>query len=110
MPALAVLALHASGGHEQHHAGTFGPSGGEPIGTATTVSGGVGSRGLGGFFGFGLIGAGLGQISRPAALVFGVVGVARTTYSNVFGKAQEVSFPVATPVQLQLAPGPTPDR
>lgn len=110
MPALAVLALHASAGHEQHHEGTFGPSGGEPIATATTASGGVGSRGLGGFFGFGLIGVGLSQISRPVALVFGVVGVARTTYSNVFGKGQEVSFPVSTPVQLQLAPGPTPDR
>jgi hypothetical protein len=109
-PAVALLALHASAGHAPHHDGAFSQSAGEPIGTSTTASGGIGSRGLGGFFGFGLIGVGLSQISRPTALVFGMVGVARTTYSSVFGKGQEVSFPADTPIQLQLAPGPTPAR
>lgn len=109
-PALAVLALHASGGPEHHHDGALSQDTGAPIGTPRVASGGMGSRGLGGFFGFGLMGAGLSQISRPTALVFGMVGVARTTYSNVFGKGQEVSFPAATLIQLQLAPGPAPAK
>jgi hypothetical protein len=109
-PALAVLALHASAGHHQHHGGAVGQDAGAPIGTTPVASGGVGSRGLGGFFGFGLIGVGLSQFSKPVAVAFGMVGVGRTTYSSLFGKGQEVSFPAATVIQLQLAPGPTAAR
>lgn len=31
-------------------------------------------------------------------------------YTNVLGKGHELSFAVDTPIQLQLALGPTPDR
>jgi hypothetical protein len=104
-PALAVLALRGSV-DQHHHDGDA-----NDVGTAATApSGHVGSRGLGGFFGFGLLGVGLSQLSRPAAVAFAVVGAARTTYRNIIGKGRELAFPAGTPIQIRLAPAKTPDR
>jgi hypothetical protein len=103
-PVLAVAALHA-GGHE-HHAHLDGGA----IGPSTPTTGSFGARGFGGFLGFGLIGVGVSQISAPAGLALAAVGVVRTTYVSIVGKGQEVSFPAATPIELQLAPGPPPPK
>jgi len=63
---------------------------------------------MGGFMALGLVGAGIGQITRPIGIALSVVGAARTLYTNVLGKGREVSFPADTPIQVQLAPGPPP--
>ena len=54
--------------------------------------------------GVGFIGAGLGQLSRPVAIAFGVYGAARSTYSSVFGKGRDVVFPENTLIRVQLSP------
>ena len=100
-PALAVLALRASTHREARRMDndaddSLGPR----------PAGGPGSRGLGGFFGWGLAGAAISQISRPAGVAFASVGIARTVYRSVFGKGHDVTFPADTMIQLQLAPGP----
>jgi len=64
-----------------------------------------GNPGLGGFFGFGLAGGFISQISRPIGIGLSVVGAVRTVYAGVFGKGREVVFAADTPIQLQLAPG-----
>ena len=66
--------------------------------------GGVTSNYLGGFIGAGALGAGLSQLSRPVMIGITVAGLARTTYSTVFGRGRNVVFPVDTAMQLQLAP------
>jgi hypothetical protein len=101
-PALALLALRANSGHERR-----GPDGDGDDGQIV-ATGGVGSRGLGGFLGFGAIGAVVGQFSPPVAIAVGAVGVVRTVYSSVLAKGREVSFPADTPLQVRLAPGPSP--
>jgi len=68
------------------------------------------SRGIGGFFGYGLIGTGLSQLSRPLATGVGALGVARTIYVGVFGKGRDVTFPEHTVIEVQLAPGPGPEK
>src|SRR5262249_1487301 len=76
---------------------------------ATSGSSGGGNylaRGVGGVIGFGLIGAGLSQVSRPLGIAFGAIGAARSVYKNILGKGQELRFQADTPIQLQLAPGP----
>jgi hypothetical protein len=105
-PALAVLALRATadGGH---HPDGDGDANDLPGATVQSGGGGFGNRGVGGFLGLGVLGIGLSQISRPVGLTLAVVGAARTIYSNVLGKGRNVSFPADTPIQLQLAPGPT---
>ena len=103
-PALAVLALRANVDH--HH--RFDNDGdANDVAGATVQSGSVGTRGLGGFFGLGVLGIGLSQISRPVGVALSLVGAGRTVYSNVLGKGREVRFPADTSIQLQLAPGPT---
>ena len=62
------------------------------------------ARGLGGFIGFGLIGVGLAQISRPLGIAFSAVGAARSAYTAVAGKGQDVHFKAETPIELRLAP------
>jgi len=99
-PALAVLALRASTHHESD--ADFNDSTG-----ALETETHVGNPGLGAFFGFGLVGTALSQVARPVGLGFAVLGVARTAYRNVLGKGHEVVFQADTPLQLQLAPGPT---
>jgi hypothetical protein len=103
-PTLAILALHASIEQDGHR---FADPDGD--GSLHTAGSGIGSRGMGGFLGFGLLGAGIGQITRPIGIALSVVGVARTMYTNILGKGRDVSFPVDTPIQVQLAPGPTPE-
>ncbi len=71
-------------------------------------SGGGPGSGLGGFFGLGLLGVGLSQISRPLGVTLAVVGAVRTIYTNVLGKGKEVSFPADTPIQLRSRRGPAP--
>jgi hypothetical protein len=105
-PALAVLALRGSGGHEHHK-----DNDGDPydLGTAPApVSGNLGSQSLGGYFGFGLVGVGLSLVSRPVGVAFAAVGAVRTTFRNVVGKGRELSFPANTAIQIRLAPGKPP--
>jgi hypothetical protein len=105
-PALALLALRASMNQGE---GGEGFAGGESGVRATSASSGGGNylaRGVGGVIGFGLIGAGLSQVSRPLGIAFGVLGAARSVYKNILGKGQELRFQADTPIQLQLAPGP----
>jgi hypothetical protein len=108
-PALGLLALRGSVG--RRHADNDGDA--NDVGLAPGASGAVGSAGsggqaFGGFLGFGLIGVGLSQISRPVGVAFAVAGAARTMYTNVLGKGKDVSFPADTPIEVQLAPGPAP--
>ena len=103
-PALAILALHASIEQDGHR---YADPDGD--GTMRTAGSGVGSRGMGGFLGFGLLGAAIGQITRPIGIGLSVAGAARTIYTNILGKGREVSFPAATPIQVRLAPGPAPE-
>jgi hypothetical protein len=102
--AIALLALNAA---------TEGAEAGEAgIGRAagTSVEGGhVVGRGLGGFVGFGVLGIGVSQISRPIAIGIGAIGAAQSIYASVFGKGKEVAFPADTAIQVQLAPGPLKD-
>jgi hypothetical protein len=102
-PALGILALRASITHDGHR---YADPDGD--GTFKTAGSGAGSRGMGGFLGFGLIGAVVGQITRPIGIGLAVVGAGRSVYTNVLGKGREVSFPVHTPIQVRLAPGPSP--
>ncbi len=64
----------------------------------------------GGFSGFGLVGIGLSQLSRPMAVGLAAVGLARSAYGSFLGKGREVSFPAGTRIQVQLAPGPSPEK
>jgi hypothetical protein len=105
-PTLAILALSRTA-----DAGERAADGdGDDVAGATVQSGSVGSRSVGGFIGFGLIGTALSQISRPVALAFGVIGAARSVYDSVIAKGQEVTFAVDTPIQVQLAPGASPAK
>jgi len=104
-PALAVMALHASTHREPRRMDndaddSLGP---RPAGDPA-------SRGIGGFFGWGLAGAAVSQIARPAGVALAAAGVARTVYSSVFAKGREVTFPADTVIQVQLAPGPASPR
>jgi len=97
-PALAVLALRANLDEHEHL---------DPDGDGHIIrSGSPGARTTGGFFGLGLLGIGLSQISRPVGVALSIVGASRTMYRNVLGKGQEVEFPAGTVMQLRLAPGP----
>jgi type IV secretory pathway VirB10-like protein len=99
-PALAILSLQASLEGDGH---SFADPDGD--GSIKTAGSGVGSRGVGGFISMGLIGAAVSQITRPEGIAMGVYGAARTIYSNVLGKGQEVIIPADTPIQVRLAPG-----
>ena len=104
-PALAILAMRAS---REHGEGRGFEGGGDVGASATSASVGAGNvagRAIGGFIGFGLIGIALGQISQPIGIAFGVIGAARSVYTNVLGKGQELRFQADTPIQVQLAPG-----
>jgi len=102
-PALSLLSLHASLDGDGHH---FADPDGD--GSIKTAGSGVGSRGLGGFLGMGVIGVAVGQITRPVGIAMGVYGAARTVYTNVLGRGREVIFAQDTPIQVRLAPGPLP--
>jgi hypothetical protein len=100
-PALALLSLRGSIGRDHRAMDNDGDDS-----LPSPPSGNFGSRGVGGFLGWGLAGAALSQISRPVGVAFAAVGVARTLYSSVFARGRDVSFPADTPIQVQLPPGP----
>jgi hypothetical protein len=101
-PALSVMALRGSTHREDRRQdGDANDSLPGPVGNP-------GSRGVGGFFGWGLTGAIVSQIWHPVGLTIAVIGVARTVYRNVLGKGHEVTFPTDTMIQVQLAPGASP--
>ena len=104
-PTLGLLALRASIRQDGH---SFADPDGD--GSIHTAGSGVVSRGFGGFLGFSLIGIGISQISRPAGIVLAAVGVVRTLYTHVVGKGRNVTFLADTPIQVQLAPGPSRQR
>lgn len=105
-PVLAVFALRAATDHDHWHDGDGDANdlpGAQPAGHA-------GARAVGSLIGFRIAGLVLGQASRPLGVGFSVLGVARTVYTNVLGKGRDVVFPADTPIQLQLAPGPSSSR
>jgi hypothetical protein len=108
-PALSILALRGSVRGSRHGPDGDGDANDLP-GAVPTTSGNFGAQGLGGFFGFGLLGVGLSQISQPVGVAFAAVGAARTVFTNILGKGQELKFPADTPIQIRLAPGPSGDR
>jgi hypothetical protein len=94
-PVMASMALAASLHHEtDYDTDGLGPE---------TQYGSGGSGALGGFFGMGLLGAGISQLSRPVTVGLAVVGVARTMARSVLGRGREVSFPADTVIEVQLA-------
>lgn len=101
-PALSLLALRASIERDGH---SYADPDGD--GTIRRAGSGVGSRGLGGLIGMGLVGAAVSQITRPVGVAIGIYGAARTIYANVLGKGREVVFAADTPIQVRLAPGPS---
>ena len=99
-PAVAIVSL-VSMGHTERHTDS-------DVGQAPTIETRHGGGGAAaGFFGLGVAGVLLGRVSRPVGIGLGVAGVARSLYGAVFGKGHEVTFVAGTPIQLQLAPGPT---
>jgi hypothetical protein len=100
VPALSLMALHASLEGDGHR---FEDPDGD--GSIKTAGSGGGSRVFGGFIGMGVIGAAVGQVTRPVGIALGAYGAARTMYRNVLGKGREVTFAADTPIQVQLAPG-----
>lgn len=99
-PALSLLSLHGSMEGDGHR---FADPDGD--GSIKTAGSGAGSRGVGGFIGMGLIGAAVGQITRPVGVAMGAYGAVRTIFTNLLGKGREVTFPEDTPIQVRLAPG-----
>ena len=98
-PALALMSLHAAVDQDHRRFDNDADDNEPVVGQAN-----IGGRGVAGWFGFGLLGAGLGQISRPVAIALGVYGAARATYSNLLGKGHDVVFPANTLIQVQLSP------
>ena len=72
---------------------------GTPTGAIQSNAGG---QAIAGSVGFGLIGAGLGQISRPVATVIGFYGAGWSIYSNIVGRGQEVKFPAETAIEVRF--------
>jgi hypothetical protein len=100
-PVLSLMSLHGALEGDGHR---FADPDGD--GSIHTAGSGLGARGVGGFIGMGLIGAAVGQLSRPAGIALTVYGAVRTVYTNVLGKGREVTFAADTPIQVRLAPGP----
>jgi hypothetical protein len=100
-PVLSLMSLHGALEGDGH---SFADPDGD--GSIKTAGSGVGSRGVGGFIGMGVIGAVVSQVSRPAGIALSAYGAARTVYTNVLGKGREVTFAADTPIQVRLAPGP----
>jgi len=97
-PALAALALFgATHGRLDYDTDGAGPE---------MQYGGAGSSAVGGFLGLGLFGIGINQLGRYVTVATAALGLTRTVYSAVFVKGRDISFPLDTPIQVQLAPGP----
>ena len=106
-PAVAAVALGASVLQEPVSGPGEPPEPGVLPGAMEANSMGAGA---GGFSGLGLLGLGLSQLSRPVALGLGAVGLAHSLYTSFLGKGRNVAFAAGTRIQVQLAPGPTPER
>jgi hypothetical protein len=104
-PALAVLAVRGSI-HQEHELDDDDP--GRPVHMVSQQN--PGAMAVGGFFGLGVVGAIVGPMYRPLAIALSVSGAARTVYRNVIAKGREVRFSADTPIQVRLAPGPSPDK
>lgn len=106
-PAVALLALR--GAFDRGEGG--GVEGGLTGGTVrdTSVSAGRGgfARGIGGMIGFGAVGFVVGRLSPPVGIALGFAGAARSVFTNILGRGQDVHFAADTPIEVQLAPGPT---
>jgi hypothetical protein len=102
-PTLGLLALRGALREDGH---SFADPDGD--GSIHTAGSGIGSRGVGGFLGFSVIGIAISQLSRPAGIVLAGVGVVRTLYTHIVSKGREVTFLADTPIQVRLAPGPSP--
>ena len=100
-PVLSLMSLHGALEGDGHR---FADPDGD--GSIHTAGSGLGSRGVGGFIGVGLIGAAVSQVSRPAGIALSAYGAVRTVFTNVLGKGREVTFTADTPIQVRLAPGP----
>jgi hypothetical protein len=99
-PVVSLFAVHAATNRDVIDAGE--------VGNAAPIDGAnVGGRAIAGFFGLGVVGTFVAQISRPVAISLGVVGFVETAYRNLVSKGSEVVFPADTPIQLQLSPGST---
>jgi hypothetical protein len=97
-PALAALAVvGATHGRLDYDTDGAGPE---------MQYGGASSGALGGFLGLGLVGIGVNQFGRYVTVATAAFGLTRTVYSTVFAKGRDISFPLDTPIQVQLAPGP----
>ncbi|HEX4808537.1 MAG TPA: hypothetical protein VH325_06390 [Bryobacteraceae bacterium] len=72
---------------------------GVPTGAYQSTAGG---QAIAGAVGFGLIGAALGQVSRPFSAALGFYGAAWSVYSNVIGPGRNLTFPVETPIEVRL--------
>ena len=72
---------------------------GAPTGAIQSNAGG---QAIAGSVGFGLIGAVLGQISRPVATVIGFYGAAWSIYTNIVGRGREVKFPAETAIEVRF--------
>jgi hypothetical protein len=95
-PALAALALVGSlHGRLDYDTDGLGPE---------TAFGGGTSGVLGGFLGLSITGVAASTLGATATAVLAGLGVVRTTYSTIFAKGRDVSFPTDTVLQLQLAP------
>jgi hypothetical protein len=103
-PALSVLALRGST-HQDHEMDI------DPGETPHMVAhGNPGAKAVGGMFGFSGIGAIASQFYRPLAIGLSFYGASKTVYRNVIAKGSEVTFNADTPIQVRLAPGPSPAK
>jgi len=102
-PALAIMALDSAADQHERRFDNDADDAERVSGQGNFLG-----RGVAGWFGFSLTGTGLGLLSRPVAIGFGVYGAARSVYSNVLSKGRDVVFPVNTQIQVQLSP--TADR
>jgi hypothetical protein len=101
-PALALLALRGNLDRHDHL---------DPDGDGHVIhSNNPAAVSAGGFFGLGLLGIPLSHLAPPVGLGLSIFGAAKTVYSNILARGREVQFPADTPIQLQLAPGPSGTR
>jgi hypothetical protein len=99
-PALGSLALAATAhGRLDYDTDGLGPE---------TYYGMFESQAVGGFLGFGLVGAALSKLYHPVAIGLGAVGLARSLFTAVAGKGRNVSFPADTVMEVQLGPETSP--
>lgn len=80
---------------------------GTPTGAIRSNAGG---QAVAGAVGFGLIGAGIAQISRPVSAVIGFYGAGWSVYSNIIGRGREVRFPTDTPIEVRFGSRVTPQK